>query len=163
MARKTQIVDIRGGLLFPFPFLLLGAGFVLAGLGVMINHPAIALILIVVGVLVVTAYEGTEFNLEEHTYREYNAMLFLKKGKAKPYDAIQKIFLNSGNVSQRVYTAHTTSSSIFVNVEYNAYVKLESGEKVFLFSSRNKNKIARRAKALAAMLNTSFQDNTVGR
>ena len=50
MAKQTQIVDIRGAMLFPFPFLVLGAGFVLAGLGVMMNHPIIALVLIAVGV-----------------------------------------------------------------------------------------------------------------
>lgn len=161
MARPSQIVDIRGAMLFPFPFLMLGAGFIMAGIGVMINHPIIALILIGVGVLVVTAYEGTEIDPANHTYREYNAILFLKKGKTKRYDRIEKIYVNSGKVSRRVYTAHTTSSSIFYNMEYNAYMKLTSSEKVFLFSGRNKNQIVRRAQAIADMLNTAFQDNSV--
>ena len=163
MAKQTQIVDIRGAMLFPFPFLVLGAGFVLAGLGVMMNHPIVALVLIAVGVSVVTAYEGTEIDLGKHTYREYNAILFLKKGKPKAYEGIEKIYVNSGKVTQRVYTAHTTSSSIFSNMEFNAYVKLGSSEKVFLFSGRNKSKIVRRAKAIAGMLNTAFQDNSVAR
>lgn len=161
MARQTKIVDVRGALLFPLPFLMLGAGFVLAGLGVLVNHPVIGLILVAVGVLVVTAYEGTEIDPEKRTYREYNALFFLKKGKAKHFDTIEKIYINSGKVSERVYTAHTTSSSVFMNVEYNAYLKLSKGEKVFLFSSRNKNKLMRRAKIIAARLNTEFHDHSV--
>jgi len=162
MARQTQIVDIRGAMLFPFPFLLLGAGFILAGLGVMINHPLIALILIGVGVSVVTAYEGTEIDLANHTWREYNAILFLKKGKPRRYEVIEKLYINSGKVSQRVYTAHTTSSTTFSNTEYNAYLKIDS-EKVFLFSGRNKKKMVRRGRAIAGMLHTAFQDNSVTR
>lgn len=160
MATSSNVINIRGARLFPFPFLVLGAGFILAGIGVVISYTIVGLVLASVGILMVTAYEGTEIDLAGRTYREYNSFLFLKSGKAKSFDEVEKIFINSGKVSQRVYTAHTTSSSVFLNVEYNAYLKFRSGEKIFLFSERNKNRMLRRAKQIAASLNTELQDNT---
>ena len=163
MAASANIVDIRGARLFPFPFLVLGAGFVLAGLGVVLGYPIVGVILVVVGILIVTSYEGTEIDPDKHIYREYNSFFLLKSGKAKRFDGIEKIYINAGKVSQRIYTAHTSSSSTFQNVEYNAYLKFRSGEKIFLFSSRNKSRMLQRTKQIAASLNTAVHDNSVAR
>lgn len=160
MATSSNVVDVRGALLFPLPFLMLGAGFVLAGIGVVVSYAIVGLILIVVGIMMVTAYEGTEIDPDRHLYREYNAFLFLKTGKRKSFEGIEKVYVNSGKVSQRMYSAHTSSSSVFHNVEYNAYLKLSSGEKIFLFTDRNKNRMLRRTKRIAESLHTALHDNT---
>jgi hypothetical protein len=160
MADLNQKVDIKGARIFPFPFMVLGTGFLLAGMGVMIIYPVISFILIVFGLSIVTAFEGTEIYPASHRYREYNSFLFLKTGRPKSFQGIEKIFINSGRVTQRIYTAHTTSSSSFSNVEYNAYLKFSEGVKVFLFSGRNKNRMMRKAEDLARSLNTSLHDNT---
>jgi hypothetical protein len=160
MADLNHKVDIKGARLFPFPFMVLGTGFLLAGMGVMIIHPIISLVLIVFGLSIVTAFEGTEIYPASHTYREYNSFLFLKTGRPKSFEGIEKIFINSGRVTQRMYTAHTMSSSSFSNVEYNAYLKFTEGVKVFLFSGRNKTRLIRKAEDLARSLNTSLHDHT---
>lgn len=159
---KTGSLDIRSGLLFPFPFLMLGSGFILAGVGIIASHPLLSLLLVPVGLLIVTAFEGTEINVHERSYREYVSYFYLKRGTTKKFNNIEKIYINAGNVSQRMYTAHTTSSSIFTNTEYRVYIKFDGGEKVFLFSGKNRNDILRRSKKIAQSLNTSLQDNTVG-
>lgn len=160
MATSSKVIDIRGARLFPFPFLVLGAGFVLAGVGVVVSYTIVGVILIAVGAMMVTAYEGTEIDPNQRTYREYNSFLFLKTGKPRPYDDIEKIYINSGKVNRRMYTAHTSSSSAFARVEYNAYLKLTSGEKIFLFTDHNKKRILSRAKQIAASLSAELQDNT---
>ena len=161
MAGTSGALNIRSGLLFPLPFLFLGGGFVLAGVGILGIHLLLAFILILVGLFIITSYEGTEINTRTGTYREYNSYFFLKRGEAKPFSGIEKIYINSAKVSQAVYTAHTTSSSTFTNTEYRAYIKFDGGERVLLLSGRNKKKLLARTKQIAESLNTSVHDNTV--
>ena len=158
----NQKVDIKGARLFPFPFLVLGAGFLLAGLGVFVIQPIVSLVLTVFGLSIITGFEGTEVYPDSRTYREYNSFLFFKTGRAKRFESIEKIFINSGKVSQRIYTTHTMSSSTFTNIEYNVYLKFTEGEKVFLFSGRSRKNILRRAADIARALNTSLDDYTGG-
>ncbi|MEX2235689.1 MAG: hypothetical protein WD824_26260 [Cyclobacteriaceae bacterium] len=160
MAEQKKNVDIKCGSVFPFPFLVLGAVFFIAGAAVFVTHPVISIVLIVAGVVILTAYEGTEINPASRTYREYNSFLFIKKGKAKKYNGIEKIFINKAKVSQRVYTAHTSNSAIFTDTEYNAYLKFNEGEKVFLFSGKNKTKLLKRLNDISRSLNTQVVDNT---
>ena len=158
MAQSNQKVDIKGARLFPFPFMVLGGAFVLAGLGVLMSYPIVSLILIVFGISIITAFEGTEVYPASRTYREYNSFLLFRTGRQKGFQSIEKIFINSGKVTRRMYTAHTMNSSTFSNIEYNVYLKFSDGVKIFLFSGRNKNKIVRQAEHFARSLNTSLHD-----
>lgn len=161
MAAQKSTVDIKSGSVFPLPFLVLGAIFFIAGAAVFVNHPVISVVLMVAGVLILTAYEGTEIDPSSKTYREYNSFLFIKKGQSRKYNGIEKIFVNSSKVSQRAYTAHTSTSTTFSSTEYNAYLKFDQGEKVFLFSGKNKLKLLKRLNDISRSLNTSVVDNTV--
>jgi hypothetical protein len=158
---EQKTVDIRSGRVFPLPFLVLGAAIFIAGVGVFAAQPFISIALLLVAVLIFTSYEGTEINPALRTYREYNSILFIKKGKQKKYDSIEKIFINSGTVSQKVYTAHTSTAATFSSIEYNAYLKFTEGVKVFLFSEKNKSRLLKRLHEISRSLNTPVVDNTV--
>ena len=162
MDEQKRIVDIKSGSLFPFPFLVLGAVVFLAGVGALASNTVLSLFLLVTAAGILTAHEGTEVNPSSRTYREYQSFLFMKKGKPKNYDSIEKIFVNSGKVSQTVYTAHTSSSSTFSSVEYNAYLKFSDGVKVFLLSKKSKPKLLEKLRDAARILNVSVVDNTQG-
>lgn len=160
MGEQKQIVDIKSGSLFPFPFLVLGAIVFLAGVLVFVSSPLLSLFLLVTAAFILTAHEGTEVDPSARTYREYQSFLFIKKGKLKKYDGIEKIFVNSGRVSQKVYTAHTLQSSTFSSTEYNAYLKFNDGVKVFLLSKKNKVKLIAKLKNAGRILNVTVVDNT---
>ncbi len=161
MREERKTVDIKSGRLFPIPFLVFGAIMFIVGLGVFANNPMVSIILLFSGFLILTAYEGTEIDLSSNTYREYHSFLFLKKGRAKEYEGIENIFVNSGKVSQRIYTAHTSSSVNFSSIEYNAYLKFTDGIKVFLVSGKNKKKLMKKLDQIARTLQTSIVDNTI--
>lgn len=160
MADQKQIVDIKSGSLFPFPFLVLGAVVFLAGLAVLVSYPILSLFLLVTAAAILTAHEGTEIDPSSQTYREYQSFLFMKKGKPKKYGGIEKIFVNSGKVSQKIYTAHTSQSTTFSNIEYNAYLKFNDGVKVFLLARKSKTKLLDKLNNAARVLNVSVVDNT---
>lgn len=161
MDDQTDTVDIKCGRLFPFPFFVLGGAVFLAGVGSMTHLPWIAIVLILLGAMVLTAYEGTEISPHKKTLREYNSFLFvIKSGKSVKYESIEKIFINSAKISQRIYTAHTMNSSNFTNVEYNAWLKLGDGSKIFLASDRKKKRLVERFEVIAKSLNTALTDTT---
>lgn len=163
MPVRKSTVDIKSGRLFPFQFLVLGFIILISGVAVVGPYMIIGIILIVAGAVILTAHEGTEIMPDTNSYREYNSILFIKTGKGKKYERIEKIFINPVRVSQKIYTAHTMNSSTFEDVEYNAYLKFSDGEKIFLLSGKNKNKIRNRLKAIADSLNIPLQDNSSGR
>ena len=160
MSLHKSTVDIKSGTLFPFQFLVLGAIIFVAGLAVVGPYMIIGLVLIIAGAIILTAHEGTEISPGSRTYREYNSILFIKSGKDKKYERIEKIFINPVRISQRLYTAHTMSPATFLHVGYNAYLKFSDGEKIFLFSGKNKSRLKKRLAGIAKILNIPVQDNT---
>ena len=158
---KRRVVDIKSGPLFAFQFLVLGGVFLLAGIIAAGPYLLVGAALVLIGTVILTAHEGTEISPDARVYREYNSFLFIKTGAGKKYDRIEKIFVNPGRVTRRYYTAHTSSSSTFTDMEYNGYVKFSDGVKVFLLSGRNRDKVITRLKGVADSLNIPFQDNTL--
>ncbi|AHM60121.1 hypothetical protein D770_09320 [Flammeovirgaceae bacterium 311] len=153
-------LDFKNGRLFPFPFQVVAILFIIAAISFFPTQALISLVLLLLSALILTAHAGVEFSQSHRTYREYNSFLFIKSGKTYPYQGVEKIFINAGRVSQRFYTAHTTTSAVFTNTEYRGYVKLLNGTKIFLISSKNKEKLANRLAPLSDYLQTELIDLT---
>lgn len=123
--------------------------------------PLLSSVLFLLGAIILTAYEGVEIIPEDRDYRVYHAWLFTKRGQRKKYQTIDKIFINSGKVSQKIYTAHTTNSATFSKIEYNAWLKFGDGETVFLTSDKSKSRLLRKLDGVGRGLQTTVTDNTV--
>lgn len=160
---KNRKIDVKAGMLFPLPFIILGSVFIFAATLLFIDHPIIAGMLFVLGFLIVTAYEGTQVDPSARTYREYNSFLFLKTGKQVKYLTIEGIFIHKAKVSQKMFTPRTLNSSTFTHTEYNAYLKINGEQKIFLMSDRSKPKLLDKANAIAKLLNTAVADHAIMR
>ena len=157
---RTNTIDIKAGKLFPFHFFILGCILLFAGAIVAVNYPIATAILVPLGLLIVTAYQGTEIDTGAKTFREYNSFLFIKSGKKIKYKTLEGVFIHRAKISQKMFTPRTMNSSTFTHVEYNAYLKTDR-EKIFLTSGRNKMKLLERVRSIAAALNTSVADHAV--
>lgn len=157
---QNNTIDIKAGKLFPFHFLILGGILLFAGAIVAVNYPIATAILVPLGLLIVTAYQGTEIDPGAKTFREYNSFLFIKSGKKIKYETLEGVFIHRAKISQKMFTPRTMNSSTFTHVEYNAYLKTDR-EKIFLTSGRNKMKLLERVRSIAAALNTSVADHAV--
>ncbi len=153
-------IDFKSGRLFPWTFQLFAVALLVAAVVYFTTYTMISIGLLLFSLLIITAHTGVEFDRKKQTYREYNSFLLIKTGKVLPYRGVEKVFINSGRVSQRVYTAHTTTSSVFTNTEYRGYVKLLNGNKIFLISGKDKVKVAEKLAGLADWLQTGFTDHT---
>ena len=116
----TNSIDFKSDRLFPFHFQLLGVVFLLVGVVAIFDSPYLAAFLVPIAAIILTGYRGLEFNRSTKVYREYNPFLFfLKFGKPNKYADIEKIYVNSSNVSQKIYTM-VTQGITARNVEYSA-------------------------------------------
>ncbi|HEX5170668.1 MAG TPA: hypothetical protein VFW11_15955 [Cyclobacteriaceae bacterium] len=115
-------------------------------------------VLIPIGTVLVTYASGTEINLVTKKYREYSSILFFKHGEQQKFDEIERIFINASKVTTQIQTAHTTSGSIFTDIEYNAYLKFSNGKKIFVTSRRNKKDLINQLQPIANRLETELVD-----
>ena len=153
-----NIIDIKTGNLFPWPFQVLAVILSLIGLSVIAGQLVLGLCLLGASMFVFSGYSGIEIDKANGSYREYLSFLFLKSGKKIKYGAIEKIFINSSKVKQQMHTAHTSHSSIFTDIEFNGYLKLENGDKIHLLTKRKKEKLVLELNKIALFLNVQIDD-----
>jgi hypothetical protein len=154
------MIGIKYGLLFPWTFRLLAACAIILGLSAWQTNPWVTIVIGVAGFFALVAHEGTEINPATKTYREYTAFFFFKTGRFKPYAEIELIFINRAKERQQMYTAHTTHSSTFGHMVYNAYLKFSNGEKIHLQKTKNKEKLMAVLKPLSEAVQVEVTDNT---
>lgn len=154
------MINIKYGLLLPWTFRLLAACAIILGLSAWQTNPWVTLVIGVAGFFALVAHEGTEINPHNKTYREYTSFFFFKTGRFKPYPEIELIFINGAKESQQMYAAHTTHSSTFENMVYNAYLKFSNGEKIHLQKTKNKEKLMATLRPLSQAVQVEVTDNT---
>lgn len=155
-------IDIRSGTLFPWHFQLIAVLILISGLALVIEKPVIGAVLSFAGGFILSAASGTEIDLGKNRYREYIAFYFvIRSGKWRKFPGAEKLFINAAKTSTRAYTARTSHSSVFIDTEFNGYLKLNTGEKIHLINARKKEKLTSKLQPVASMLNCPLQDNTL--
>lgn len=154
-------IDIRSGSLFPWHFQFVAGLILLVGIFLLPHKPVMGLLVMLASGYILSAASGTEIDKAGNRYREYTSFYFLlKSGRWKAFPGVEKIFINSAKNNTRLYTAHTVHSSTFMNQQYNGYLKLNDGTKIFLLSGRNKEKLTATLIRAASFLKIKLQDNT---
>ncbi len=154
----THTIDIKAESL-PWQFKLIGILLIVFALATAMSSVLwVSIILIVVGVIILTINSGTEIDPGTKKYREYNSILFYRYGEEERYEDVEKIFINASKVTKEMQTAHTTHGSIFSSIEYNAYLKLSDGKKIFLMSKKNKKAMIDKLKPVAEQLRSELVD-----
>ena len=160
MSSKNK-VDIRYGSLFPWAFQLIAGVVLIVAASLILERTAVAIAFIIVSGFVLTAAEGTEIDLSRKTFLEYKSFYFIKSGTRESFSGMEKIFINTSKSRQQMYTAHTTKSSIYENIDYNAFLKFDDGTKVHLLKKRKKDDLVKRINNIAAKLGVRVEDHTI--
>ncbi|MCB0505144.1 MAG: hypothetical protein KDC58_06535 [Cyclobacteriaceae bacterium] len=146
-------------LLFPFHFMALGTAFLLGGLASVIFSPFLGVILIIIGLLIVTAYRGLEFDRLALKYRVYNSFIFIRVGKWESYQEVKQIFVKTNIISQTIYLKISQGTDIS-NVVFDAYLEFSDEEKVYLVGKKKKMKIMKKIEPLSKFLGVQINDLT---
>jgi len=154
-------IDIKAESL-PWQFKFIGVLLILFAIAAIFSSVWwLSIILAFVGLIILTIQSGTEIDHNKKTYREYNSVLFFRHGERERYEAVEKIFINASKVTQVVHPAHTNDSATFDHTEYNAYLKLSDGKKIFLMSKKNKAAMMNKLKPVAELLEAELVDYTM--
>lgn len=155
------MIDIKAES-FPWQMKLLGALFIVGGIASLVTIWWLSFILILAGLLFITAHSGTEIDPDAKTYREYTSYLFFRNGQTKIFQGVEKIFINASKESRIFYTAHTLHSSTFQDTAYDAYMKFWDGEKIYLTSRKAKDKLIDILIPVGERLRAPLIDQTAG-
>lgn len=157
---KKNIVDVTFGRLFPWQFQFLGGIILFVAIIIIAERLGVSIFLMLLGLFILSASEGTEINKEKKIFREYKSFFFLKSGRWEPFDGIEKIFINASKKKQQMHTAHTNKSSIFIEEEFNGFLKFDNGTKIQLLRKRNKPSLLKSLKNISTLLQVPLEDNT---
>jgi hypothetical protein len=150
------MIDIKFGPLFPWHFRFLAIAVIILAFALIQNQPLISMILILGSFFTLTSYEGTEVNVSNKTFRSYTAFFFVKTGAFEKYTEAERIFINSANLSQKIYSAHTALSTTFKERVFNAYLKFSDGEKVHLLRSKNRDALIKKLTPISERLSVEI-------
>jgi hypothetical protein len=150
------MIDIKFGSLFPWQFRFLAIAVIILAFAIIQDQLWVSIVLIVGSFFTLTSYEGTEINVRNKTFRSYTAFFFIKTGAFEKYAEVEKLFINRGSDSQKIYTAHTLQSATFKNTVYNAFLKFSNGEKVHLLRSKDRDALIKKLAPLETALKTEI-------
>ena len=160
MAQPSRKHDVVYGRLFPWYFQVVAIALAVGAVSAVTINWILSLVLAFIAILIFTGKEGTEIDPVARTFREYTSFFFLKNGKPERYNGIDKIFINAGRISTTMYTAHTMQSGTFSSDEFRAFLKLDSGKKIPLKKSSDKEKLFSEMNVLAKALQTELVNAT---
>lgn len=144
---------------FPWQVKLIGIIMVLIALGSVFAYWWM-IVIGILGMMALTGYSGTLIDPTGKTYKEYTSYLFIKTGATVSFNFIEKVYVNDTLVSQKLYGGRTLNSMTRRSVEYNVYMKTDSGDKIFLTGGEDKAAMMQLAQSLAVSLEAPFGDNT---
>lgn len=154
------MIDIKFGHMFMWHIRLVAAVVAVVALAIFPTSIPGGLILLLASCFVITASEGTDFDLQKKTIREYNSFFFLKTGNFEPLGKVDYIFINSGTESQQMSSPRGIQTAVFENAVFNAYLKLSSGEKIKLLKEKNKLTLIKKLQALSEGLPAEIVDHS---
>jgi hypothetical protein len=146
------MIDIKFGALFPWHVRFVAIGAIVVAFAVLQNYWWVSLLILAASFFVLVSHEGTEINTANKTFRSYTSFLIFKTGEVEKYSAVEKVFINSGNQSMKMYSAHTSLSTTITERVFNAYIKFSNGEKVHLLTSKSKEDVIKKLTPLTHAL-----------
>lgn len=145
---KSDTYTLKSNRLFPFQFQLVGWTFLLSGMVAIVFLPILAFFLLLVALLILIAYRGITFNRNARSYRIFHSFLCFKSGKKASYENIDSLYIHTSRMSQRVNTMITTGITTSTT-EYDAYLKLDGAQRIYLMSHKNKARLLDKLSPLA--------------
>ncbi|MEQ8580159.1 MAG: hypothetical protein RIC30_06305 [Marinoscillum sp.] len=157
-------IRINQGRILPWQFRVVGTLIVLGSMAFALlrlsEFPAI-IICIAISFLIPamwSAYYILEIDPEQKTISEISWILSYKNGKTKPFREVEKIFVNETKKAQQMTSwAGQVRTSKFQ--EYMAFLKLTDGDKYFLISDQDPDKLLKRLAPISEKLGCDIFKN----
>lgn len=155
-------LDLKTNRLFPFHFQLAGWAFLFTSLPAIFLMPLLGAGLFLSAILILTAYRGITFDRGGQSYRVYHAFLGFKSGKKAHYRHADYLYIHPIRTSQKVNTM-VTSGITTRHKEYDAYLKVDDADRIYLMTHAKKEVLLDKLLPLADYLSLEIMDRTTKR
>lgn len=155
-------LEIKQEPYFPFTFKIFGAILCFSSLFVMISTLPVILkgvaiaVVIGLGTVLISAYYGLIIDANSKTFTSYVWVLGFKVGQPVKFHSIEKCYVNHVEEVAKVTSRSGRSSKVSKWI-FKAFLKLDSGEKVFLDSDKNKEDLYRRIEDYKKIIGVLFE------
>lgn len=153
---NTQHLDFHTSPYFPGSLRALGISLFLTL--VVPGHILAKIPFLIVGVALITSHYRLRFDWAKNAYYDYVWVLGLRFGRWEPFDHIEYLFIKKNQMRQNLNSMLSTST-IHVAV-YDGYLRISENNKIHLLTSRNKEVVVKKLKALSALLQVDILDYT---
>lgn len=124
-----------------------------------IKHPAWALILILLCVIILTTKYVTEINLDKKLCKDYLLFLGIEtQEEVKTFRSVDRIVITKGDHSQRILTRSRDTQLDWV--DYTGTVIFDTQETITLLTRNDKEDLIKGLKEFAEFLKVNVEDRT---
>ena len=152
-------INFKSGRLFPYQFHYFAVLLSIFSVLLLITYPFFSPLPLIPALIIFTGSFGLEIMPDKKEYRNYNSILFVRKGRWKNYTYIEKIYITKSFRTQKIYT-RVTGGPIIRKEYFNAYMKFEDGDKIFLQSSNHKKLLIRSLQKLSKRIGLKITDHS---
>lgn len=153
---KSTLIDFHTSPYFPGSLRTLG---VLLLFTILIpGHLAAKLPFVAFGIILITTHYRLSFDMVDKVYLDYVWVLGFKFGEWDRFERVEYLFIKRNKMRQNLNSMMSTQT-IHVAV-YDGYLRISEKNKIHLLTSRNKETVVKKLKALASILRVDILDYT---
>lgn len=149
-------IDFHTSPYFPGSLRTLGV-FLLVGVFIP-GHVFLKLTFVFIGTLLITTHYRLRFDLSRKQYFDYVWILGFRSGSWDRFDRVEYLFIKRNRMRQNL-NSMMTSRTIHVAV-YDGYLRISEKNKIHLLTSRHKDVVVKKLRALASLLRVDILDYT---
>ncbi|MEO9967452.1 MAG: hypothetical protein ABJF11_16760 [Reichenbachiella sp.] len=158
-----QELDIKQESYFPQNFKFFGIILIIGAIlaissadSVTIVRGITSLVLLLIGILILSARYGLKINIDQRTYTVYTLLLGFKVGTPEKFDCIEKFYINQvtekAQLSTRTGAKYDIKSSV-----YKAFFRVDTGEKIHLDTDKKEKKLAERLEQYKLIVSSIYR------
>ena len=153
---RTHLIDFHTSPYFPGSLRTLGV-FLLLTIFIP-GHLAVKIPFTLFGVILITTHYRLSFDTANKVYSDYVWVLGFKRGDWDRFERVEYLFIKRNRMRQNLNSMMSTQT-IHIAV-YDGYLRISEKNKIHLLTSRNKEAVMKKLKALASILNVDILDYT---
>jgi hypothetical protein len=147
--------SIRSQPLFPFPFKAMGAGIILVS--ILFFDVYFFPFAMLLGGFFLSGHRGVQFDFSQKRVRDYYSFWYLKFGTWNSLVPMEKLFIVASKVT-KTYNSRYNNSSQVTTTEFDAYLKFQNGQKLYLATRGKKAPLEAVLNPLASQLQLPLED-----
>jgi hypothetical protein len=113
---------------------------------------------VLIGIILITSHYRLRFDMINKAYLDYIWVLGLRFGTWEKFDRIEYLFIKRNRMRQNMNSMMSTTT-IHIAV-YDGYLRISENNKIHLLTSRDKEAVMKKLKALSSLLQVGVVDYT---